>query len=151
MASSPLKDMGHLTKFDGTNFTRWQEGLMLILEQHELLPIINGTEVKPSEVNIIIISKDGFTRKSFLSISKRQNIKCNHIPYTLSENSFIVFSPITRLKPIKFLNFYFLSWGPIRIHFLFQTKPTLWPSQDQVFFADLEAQLLKTEPTFTHN
>ncbi|EFX66661.1 hypothetical protein DAPPUDRAFT_331849 [Daphnia pulex] len=50
MATSPLKDVGHLTKFDGTNFTRWQQGLMLILEQHELLPIINGTEVKPSEI-----------------------------------------------------------------------------------------------------
>jgi hypothetical protein len=113
MATSPLKDVGHLTKFDGTNFTRWQQGLMLILEQHELLPIINGTEVKPSEVNIIIISKDGFTRKSFLSVSKRQNIKCNHIPYTLSENSFIAFSPIARLKSIKFLNlFLFLELGP---------------------------------------
>jgi hypothetical protein len=50
MASTPLKDVGHLTKFDGTNFTRWQQGLMLILEQHELLQIVHGTEVKPIEV-----------------------------------------------------------------------------------------------------
>lgn len=53
MANTLLKDVGHLTKFDGTNFTRWQQGLLLILEQHELLDIINGKEAKPAEVNII--------------------------------------------------------------------------------------------------
>lgn len=40
MATTQLKDVSHLTKFDGTNFTRWQQGLMLILEQHELLQIV---------------------------------------------------------------------------------------------------------------
>lgn len=83
MASSPLKDIGHLTKFDGINFTRWQQGLMLILEQHELLQIINGTEVKPSEVKIILISKDGFTRQVFVSLktSKILNATIPHILY----------------------------------------------------------------------
>ena len=51
MAINPFKDVGHLTKFDGTNFTRWQQGLFLILEQHDLLKIVNGTETKPTEVN----------------------------------------------------------------------------------------------------
>lgn len=53
MATTLLKDVGHLTKFDGTNFTRWQQGLLLILEQYELLDIVNGKEAKPTEVNII--------------------------------------------------------------------------------------------------
>ncbi len=51
MTTIPLKDVGHLTKFDGTNFTRWQQGLFLTLEQHDLLKIANGTETKPTEVN----------------------------------------------------------------------------------------------------
>jgi hypothetical protein len=50
MTTIPLKDVGHLTKFDGSNFTRWQQGLFLTLEQHDLLNIVNGTETKPIEV-----------------------------------------------------------------------------------------------------
>lgn len=60
MATTPLKDVGHLTKFDGTNFTRWQQGLMLILEQHELLEIVNGSKVKPTEVSRLITHFQSF-------------------------------------------------------------------------------------------
>lgn len=52
MATTLLKDVGHLTKFDGTNFTRWQQGLMLTLEQYELLNVVNGKEEKPAEVTM---------------------------------------------------------------------------------------------------
>jgi hypothetical protein len=50
MTSPTLKDVGHIAKFDGKNFPLWKFGCWVILEHHNLLPIVDGTEKKPVEV-----------------------------------------------------------------------------------------------------
>ena len=52
METPELKDIGHLTRFNGTNFNRWKCGIRLILEQHGLTDIIDGVERGPEEVNL---------------------------------------------------------------------------------------------------
>ena len=52
METPELKDIGHLTRFNGTNFNRWKCGIRLILEQHGLTDIIDGVERRPEEVNL---------------------------------------------------------------------------------------------------
>lgn len=51
MASSTLKDISHLVKFDGNNFHEWKFGCRLLLETHGLLDVIDGVEKIPSEVS----------------------------------------------------------------------------------------------------
>ena len=42
------KDVGHVGKFDGTNFPFWKFQVSLVFEQYELLPVVLGEEVRPS-------------------------------------------------------------------------------------------------------
>lgn len=75
MESSSLKDIGHLTKFNGSNFPRWKCGLRLILEQHGLLDIIDGVELKPAEV--ILYSRPNL----FYEPKTTTHLKLKHILY----------------------------------------------------------------------
>ncbi|KZS00850.1 Uncharacterized protein APZ42_002688 [Daphnia magna] len=50
MASSTLKDISHLVKFDGNNFHELKFGCRLLLETNGLLDVIDGVEKIPSEV-----------------------------------------------------------------------------------------------------
>jgi hypothetical protein len=58
METPTLKDIGHLTKFNGSNFQRWKCGLRLTLEHHQLIDIIDGTETKPTEVIPMTITEN---------------------------------------------------------------------------------------------
>ena len=42
------KDVGHVDKFDGTNFPFWKFQVSLVFEQYGLLPVVLGEEVRPS-------------------------------------------------------------------------------------------------------
>lgn len=43
-----VKEVSHIPKFDGTNFPQWKYGTWLILEQHELIPVVEGREPIPA-------------------------------------------------------------------------------------------------------
>lgn len=51
MANISTKDISHIVKFDGTNFPSWKYGVWLLLEKYQLIPIVEGKEKKPTEVN----------------------------------------------------------------------------------------------------
>ena len=50
MATSTSKDVSHIVKFDGTNFSSWKFGIWMFLEKHKLIQVVEGTETKPAEV-----------------------------------------------------------------------------------------------------
>jgi hypothetical protein len=50
MASSTLRDVGHIEKLNGRNFPQWKFGVWLLLEHCNLVPLVEGTEELPEEV-----------------------------------------------------------------------------------------------------
>ena len=46
------KDVGHVGKFDGTNFPFWKFQVSLVFEQYGLLPVVFGEDVKPSLIQV---------------------------------------------------------------------------------------------------
>ena len=52
MANSTLRDVSHIEKFNGHNFPQWKFGVWLILEQYNLVPLVEGREAIPVEVNV---------------------------------------------------------------------------------------------------
>jgi hypothetical protein len=78
MASSTLKDISHLVKFDGNNFHEWNFGCRL-LETHGLLDVIDGIEKIPSEVSHMSESlrvKDFVTHVLFLDYTDYSRESC---------------------------------------------------------------------------
>jgi hypothetical protein len=57
MASSISKDINHIVKFDGRNFPLWKLGCWLMLEQHNLIPVVDGSETIPNEVRQFHVCK----------------------------------------------------------------------------------------------
>lgn len=55
MANSTAKDVGHIAKFDGTNFPSWKYGIWMFLEKNRLIPVVDGRETEPKEVRIRIV------------------------------------------------------------------------------------------------
>jgi len=53
MANSTAKDVSHIPKFNGSNFSSWRFGLDMLLEQHKLQGIVYRTVRIPAEVIII--------------------------------------------------------------------------------------------------
>lgn len=47
------KDISHITKFDGKNFSFWRSRISLVLEIYELLDVVDGSEVKPTPIVIL--------------------------------------------------------------------------------------------------
>ena len=43
--SESLRDVNHIAKFNGRNFSLWKFGCWLLLEQYNLVKIVNGEEV----------------------------------------------------------------------------------------------------------
>ena len=50
MTSSTPKEASHIGKFDGKNFPLWKFTFWLLLEEHALESIVDGTELIPIEV-----------------------------------------------------------------------------------------------------
>jgi hypothetical protein len=50
MTSPTLKDVGHIAKYYGKNFSLWKFGCWVIIEHHNLVLIVDGTQKKPVEV-----------------------------------------------------------------------------------------------------
>jgi hypothetical protein len=50
--NSTLREVSHIAKFNGTNFSLWKFGTWLLLEQHNLVGIVNGEELYPEEVRL---------------------------------------------------------------------------------------------------
>jgi hypothetical protein len=50
MTTYTSKDASHIARFDGTDFSNWKFEISLVLEQHRLLNIVNGTELLPAPV-----------------------------------------------------------------------------------------------------
>lgn len=48
--ASTSKDVGHISKFDGTNFPSWKYGIWMFLEKNRLIPVVDGSETQPTEV-----------------------------------------------------------------------------------------------------
>ncbi|EFX71976.1 hypothetical protein DAPPUDRAFT_111193 [Daphnia pulex] len=49
MAVNTSKDVGHIAKFDGTNFPSWKYGIWMLLEKNRLTSIVDGSVTKPVE------------------------------------------------------------------------------------------------------
>ncbi|XP_046462670.1 uncharacterized protein LOC124208838 [Daphnia pulex] len=49
MANSSFREVSHIAKFNGNNFSLWKFGCWLLLEQHNLVGIVNGDELYPAE------------------------------------------------------------------------------------------------------
>ena len=59
--SSVSRDTSHIEKFNGTNFPQWKYGVFLLLEQHDLMSLVEGTVLIPTEIkdeNGTITNKD---------------------------------------------------------------------------------------------
>jgi hypothetical protein len=44
------KDVSHIAKFDGQNYSLWKLGLWVLLEQHNLIDIVTGDYTIPQMV-----------------------------------------------------------------------------------------------------
>ena len=49
-ANFSAKDISHITKFDGKNFSFWKSRLSLVLESYELLDVVDGSELEPTPI-----------------------------------------------------------------------------------------------------
>ena len=49
-----MRDVGHIAKFNGQNFSLWKFGCWLLLEQHNLVKVVNGEEPIPVEVFLLL-------------------------------------------------------------------------------------------------
>ena len=47
------KDVAHVPKFNGTNFSNWKFQLFLVLKHSKVLDIVLGKELKPARTNIV--------------------------------------------------------------------------------------------------
>jgi hypothetical protein len=65
MANSSFREVSHIAKFNGKNFSLWKFGCWLLLEQHNLVGIVNGEEPFPDEVFILFITNYHQTLISF--------------------------------------------------------------------------------------
>lgn len=52
MAQNTLREVNHIAKFNGSNFSLWKFGCWLLLKQHGLVDIVTGEERHPGEVDI---------------------------------------------------------------------------------------------------
>ena len=50
--NSALKDVSHIAKYDGANFSLWKLGLFVLLEQNDLIEVTTGVSVPPEQVQI---------------------------------------------------------------------------------------------------
>ena len=57
MAANTSKDVGHIAKFDGTNFPSWKYGIWMFLEKNRLTSIVDGSVIKPVEVSKVFFKK----------------------------------------------------------------------------------------------
>ena len=48
------KDVAHIAKFDGQNYSLWKLGLWVLLEQHDLINVVTGEDTIPETVTIYI-------------------------------------------------------------------------------------------------
>lgn len=69
MGSSTSKDVSHITKFDGTNFPLWKLGCWLLMEQHDLIAVVDGSRPLPAEVTHVSLNLMRYTH-SISSISR---------------------------------------------------------------------------------
>ena len=62
MTTTTSKDVSHIIKFDGKNFSSWKFGIWMFLEKHKLIPVVEGTETKPDEVilNLFVHTPEHF-------------------------------------------------------------------------------------------
>ena len=51
MTANTSKDVGHIAKFDGTNFPSWKYGIWMFLEKNRLTSIVDGSELIPIGVS----------------------------------------------------------------------------------------------------
>lgn len=56
MASSTSKDVSHIIKFYGTNFSSWKFGIWRFLEKFKLTSVVDGTESFPAQVTRILLT-----------------------------------------------------------------------------------------------
>jgi hypothetical protein len=50
--NSALRDVSHIAKYDGANFSLWKLGLFVLLEQNDLIEVTTGVSVLPEQVQI---------------------------------------------------------------------------------------------------
>jgi len=50
MANNTAKDVGHIAKFDGSNFSTWKYGVWMLLEKNKLISIVDWSERLPEQV-----------------------------------------------------------------------------------------------------
>ena len=48
--SFSLRDVGHITKFNGTNFSLWKFNINIVFKQYNLLDIVLGTPEQPESL-----------------------------------------------------------------------------------------------------
>ncbi|EFX64351.1 hypothetical protein DAPPUDRAFT_334291, partial [Daphnia pulex] len=49
MANNTAKDVGHISKFDGSNFPSWKYGVWMLLEKNRLISVVDGSETQPEQ------------------------------------------------------------------------------------------------------
>ncbi|KZR99563.1 Uncharacterized protein APZ42_004517 [Daphnia magna] len=49
MANNTAKDVGHISKFDGSNFPSWKYGVWMLLEKNRLISVVDGSETLPEQ------------------------------------------------------------------------------------------------------
>ena len=48
--NSTQKDVSHIAKYDGANFSLWKLGLFVLLEQNDLIDVTTGDGIMPEQV-----------------------------------------------------------------------------------------------------
>ena len=68
MAVNTSKDVGHIAKFDGTNFPSWKYGIWMFLEKNRLTSIVDGSVAKPVEASKVFFERQNpYTHANLLS------------------------------------------------------------------------------------
>ena len=63
--SFSLRDVGHITKFNGTNFSLWKFNINIVFKQYNLLDIVLGTSEQPESLTSGDVSlKNNYWNKS---------------------------------------------------------------------------------------
>jgi hypothetical protein len=52
--NSTQKDVSHITKYDGANFSLWKLGLFVLLEEKDLIDVTTGGDTLPEQVQSLI-------------------------------------------------------------------------------------------------
>jgi hypothetical protein len=50
--NSAHKDVSHIAKYDGANFSLWKLGLFVLLEQNDLIDVTDGVFTLPEQIRI---------------------------------------------------------------------------------------------------